>query len=687
MALAASLRSGEAEAVPGYLGQRLIQAQIYRRSRVETLFVLEFKTASKGLFPARYVDARATQITCPACPSGPNAGASGGPSPDALTMASPSGPSQPVSVGEPGGTRESIDSDSEGSYSEGSYSSSDALQSSPLPCQWRTSEFHDQECSRFVDCPSHILRRQTSPQDADPGLSSSGGGPSTMSAAPDANHDASRHMSDSDAEVPNSERMTDNQFHRDAGAASFGIASLTRTHDDEPTALPIRTSSVVRRADDASQRGPGRSLPTESSASFLDTRQAGERHRAAHGGRSSPESPTRESELQSNHGAAAVHEDHAPTQGTTHETQARGDDSGSTPEFVLPRWQPDAEVTYCPICHTQFSIFVRKHHCRKCGRVVCNSCSLHRIIIPYQYIVRPPGSEISMPPSLLLDGLGAGYFDVNGPSGEERVRLCNPCVPDPNTAPPQSPTPSTGPLPHQRSRSSLGGEYGVAHAANTYGAMLTAGRGGDAYRYYSPRWRSITMGPPAAAGTAGSSLHHRVSATYRPPLDRFLAVGPSSASSSSRRHRYGSFADAAVPSSPSSSRHRALPPPIIAEEDECPTCHRELPSRELPDFERLRESHITMCIQTHSTYGSPQTGPRDTAAPPAPRRTGMYTYAATEKDCIDDAECTICLEEFTVGVPMARLECLCRFHKACISAWFVNHPGRCPVHQHDGFGF
>jgi hypothetical protein len=33
-------------------------------------------------------------------------------------------------------------------------------------------------------------------------------------------------------------------------------------------------------------------------------------------------------------------------------------------EIVLPRWQPDAEVTYCPICRTQFSFFVRKHHCR-----------------------------------------------------------------------------------------------------------------------------------------------------------------------------------------------------------------------------------------------------------------------------------------------------------------------------------
>lgn len=139
----------------------------------------------------------------------------------------------------------------------------------------------------------------------------------------------------------------------------------------------------------------------------------------------------------------------------------------------------------------------------------------------------------------------------------------------------------------------------------------------------------------------------------------------------------------------SSSRHRALPPtPQIAEEDECPVCHRELPAATLPDFEALREQHITTCIQSHSTYGSPAPGVGVAVAPPpVPRRSGMYTYAATEKDCVDDAECTICLEEFAVGVPMARLECLCRFHRACIAAWFVNHPGRCPVHQHDGFGF
>lgn len=44
--------------------------------------------------------------------------------------------------------------------------------------------------------------------------------------------------------------------------------------------------------------------------------------------------------------------------------QQRAVESSGSSDIVLPRWQPDAEVTICPICHTQFSIFVRKHHCR-----------------------------------------------------------------------------------------------------------------------------------------------------------------------------------------------------------------------------------------------------------------------------------------------------------------------------------
>ncbi|KAF2748518.1 hypothetical protein M011DRAFT_400799, partial [Sporormia fimetaria CBS 119925] len=56
--------------------------------------------------------------------------------------------------------------------------------------------------------------------------------------------------------------------------------------------------------------------------------------------------------------------------------------SRQTSDIVLPRWQPDSEVDACPVCERQFSFFYRRHHCRKCGRVVCANCSPHRITIP-----------------------------------------------------------------------------------------------------------------------------------------------------------------------------------------------------------------------------------------------------------------------------------------------------------------
>jgi hypothetical protein len=74
---------------------------------------------------------------------------------------------------------------------------------------------------------------------------------------------------------------------------------------------------------------------------------------------------------------------------------------------------------------------------RKCGRVVCHACSPHRITIPHQYIVRPPGA-----PRPLAQGASLSLLDSQGwyPEfgGGERVRLCNPCVPDPNIAPPHA---------------------------------------------------------------------------------------------------------------------------------------------------------------------------------------------------------------------------------------------------------
>ena len=117
--------------------------------------------------------------------------------------------------------------------------------------------------------------------------------------------------------------------------------------------------------------------------------------------------------------------------------------------YILPLWQPDSEVTECPICGNPFSFWYRKHHCRKCGRVVCASCSPHRITIPRQFIVRPPdpntrpraSSLVSTAPFMDLtedDSSALSPTRINPAlGGGEEVRLCNPCVPDPNPDPPR----------------------------------------------------------------------------------------------------------------------------------------------------------------------------------------------------------------------------------------------------------
>jgi len=48
-------------------------------------------------------------------------------------------------------------------------------------------------------------------------------------------------------------------------------------------------------------------------------------------------------------------------------------------------WVPDSEANTCMSCKkTQFTLVNRRHHCRKCGKVVCNGCSMQRFLLPAQ---------------------------------------------------------------------------------------------------------------------------------------------------------------------------------------------------------------------------------------------------------------------------------------------------------------
>lgn len=61
--------------------------------------------------------------------------------------------------------------------------------------------------------------------------------------------------------------------------------------------------------------------------------------------------------------------------------------------FIMPRetpdksnWIKDDETTHCMCCkRSVFTMLTRRHHCRRCGRVVCHSCSTKRLLIPKLY--------------------------------------------------------------------------------------------------------------------------------------------------------------------------------------------------------------------------------------------------------------------------------------------------------------
>lgn len=87
---------------------------------------------------------------------------------------------------------------------------------------------------------------------------------------------------------------------------------------------------------------------------------------------------------------------------------------------------------------------------------------------------------------------------------------------------------------------------------------------------------------------------------------------------------------------------------------------------------------MQVCIRSVSGSEQPVRGRRYTGG-----GARMVVWRAAEKDCwiVNDekkqekAECVICFEEFEEGDVIARLECLCRYHKVCFFLFFLSTEG------------
>ncbi|XP_028306813.1 FYVE, RhoGEF and PH domain-containing protein 6 isoform X2 [Gouania willdenowi] len=58
-------------------------------------------------------------------------------------------------------------------------------------------------------------------------------------------------------------------------------------------------------------------------------------------------------------------------------------DSGAPLGSKAPIWIPDLRATMCMICTCEFTLTWRRHHCRACGKVVCQACSTNKFYLEY----------------------------------------------------------------------------------------------------------------------------------------------------------------------------------------------------------------------------------------------------------------------------------------------------------------
>jgi len=84
----------------------------------------------------------------------------------------------------------------------------------------------------------------------------------------------------------------------------------------------------------------------------------------------------------------------------------------------LKKWVDDNAVENCFNCNSTFTLFLRKHHCRACGRIFCYHCTLKRISLP---------KNIENFPDTHKDYKLVSLFNSLLNLNENEVRVCDKC--------------------------------------------------------------------------------------------------------------------------------------------------------------------------------------------------------------------------------------------------------------------
>ncbi|KAF9193550.1 hypothetical protein BGZ51_009545 [Haplosporangium sp. Z 767] len=284
------------------------------------------------------------------------------------------------------------------------------------------------------------------------------------------------------------------------------------------------------------------------------------------------------------------------------------------------KWESDARATECRECHRKFSLWVRRHHCRRCGRVVCDRCSSHRATLHPSMVVYDPSSNEAYINHQALSRRGT----------LQSYRVCDTCF-------------ALGPVTARSLSAGSASGSSSGHMQSNSGQQL----------HYHRSYHGQTSTYSGAQSSSSPGQFDGSQGVYQ----SYSGFNPDLTSHSSSR------------SSSSSNLH---PTPMVRNASssslmsECPVCGAILAG--LEGGKAAQEAHVNDCLEGKPGQGS---GPINNVR--------YVVYKLPADSPLVDQECAICFEEFVAGRTVARLNCLCTYHRHCIHTW-LQHGKACPVH-------
>ncbi len=117
-----------------------------------------------------------------------------------------------------------------------------------------------------------------------------------------------------------------------------------------------------------------------------------------------------------------------------------------------PRWVPDAQFRCCMVCEAEFSAANRRHHCRRCGWVICATCSPEQLELDRIYVHDPSRKDEWLDERQVLAQLSGGGGAVITPTMSRVCALC--CAHLKGQGPLPEPEPELEPEPEPEAASS-----------------------------------------------------------------------------------------------------------------------------------------------------------------------------------------------------------------------------------------